>query len=153
MAVKMRLIRMGKKKTAYYRVVVMDGRTQRDGRYIEQIGVYDPNHEPSKIEIDNERAIDWMSKGAQPTEPVRKLLEISGALSKYKVASGKIHTVATKAPVPEPAVEELEETVGEAKEVPAAESDGSVDESLAEVAAEAPEEVASEVASDDSEEE
>lgn len=107
MAVKMRLIRMGKKKTAYYRVVVMDGRSPRDGRYIEQIGTYDPHHQPSKVEIDNDRAIDWMKKGAQPTDPVRKLLEISGALSKFKVASGQIHTVGAQPPAaaPEPTVE------------------------------------------------
>ncbi len=100
MAVKLRLIRMGKKRTAYYRVVVMDGRAPRDGRYIEQIGVYDPNQQPSKVEIDNEKAIDWMKKGAQPTGPVRKLLEISGAMSRFQVASGKIHTVAPKAAAP-----------------------------------------------------
>lgn len=106
MAVKLRLIRMGKKRTAYYRVVVMDGRSPRDGRYIEQIGVYDPHQQPSKIEIDNERAIDWIKKGAQPTDPVRKLLEISGAMSRLKVVTGKIHTVGTKpaATIEEPAV-------------------------------------------------
>ena len=96
MAVKLRLIRMGKKRTAYYRVVVMDGRSPRDGRYIEQIGVYDPHQQPSKIEIDNERAIDWIKKGAQPTDSVRKLLEISGAMSRLKVVTGKIHTVGAK---------------------------------------------------------
>jgi len=96
MAVKLRLIRMGKKRTAYYRVVVMDGRSPRDGRYIEQIGVYDPHQQPSKIEIDNERAIDWIKKGAQPTDSVRKLLEISGAMSRLKVVTGKIHTVGVK---------------------------------------------------------
>ncbi len=109
MAVKMRLIRMGKKRTAYYRVVVMDGRSPRDGRYIEQIGVYDPNQQPSKVEIDNERAIDWMKKGAQPTGPVRKLLEISGAMSRLQVATGKIHTVAPKAPAAAAAEAPVEE--------------------------------------------
>jgi small subunit ribosomal protein S16 len=96
MAVKMRLMRMGKKRSAYYRVVVIDGRAPRDGRYIELIGRYDPNQDPSLIEIDNDKAIDWLSKGAQPTEPVAKLLEISGAMSRYKIASGKIHTVPAK---------------------------------------------------------
>lgn len=111
MAVKMRLMRMGKKRSAYYRVVVMDGRAPRDGRYIDQIGRYDPNQDPSLIEIDNDKAIDWLSKGAQPTEPVAKLLEISGAMSRFKVASGKIHTVASKAApaaVAEPAPAEVE---------------------------------------------
>ncbi len=125
MAVKMRLIRMGKKRTAYYRVVVMDGRAPRDGRYIEQIGVYDPNQEPSKVEIDNERAIDWMSKGAQPTEPVRKLLEISGAMSRFKVASGKIHTVAPKT-APAPAAPAATDVVDETEQ-PEAEVDEAAD--------------------------
>jgi small subunit ribosomal protein S16 len=93
MAVKMRLMRMGKKRSAYYRVVVIDGRAPRDGRYIDLIGRYDPNQDPSLIEIDNDKAISWMQKGAQPTEPVAKLLEISGAMSRYKIAAGKIHTV------------------------------------------------------------
>ena len=99
MAVKLRLMRMGKKRSAYYRVVVIDGRAPRDGRYIDLIGRYDPNQEPSLIEIDNDKAIDWLKKGAQPTEAVAKLLEISGAMSRYKVASGKIHTVASSAPL------------------------------------------------------
>ncbi|MDX1448476.1 MAG: 30S ribosomal protein S16 [Acidimicrobiia bacterium] len=116
MAVKMRLMRMGKKRSPFYRVVVIDGRAPRDGRYIDLLGRYDPNQEPSLIEIDTEKAIDWLKKGAQPTEAVRKLLEISGAMSRYKVASGKIHTVAAKAPAaPAPAAEEApaEETADE----------------------------------------
>ena len=67
MAVKMRLMRMGKTKSPYYRVVVMDGRAPRDGRYIDLIGRYDPREEPSVIEIDAEKAVDWLRKGAQPT--------------------------------------------------------------------------------------
>ncbi len=93
MAVKMRLMRMGKKKSPSYRVVVVDGRSPRDGRYIEQIGRYDPQQDPSLVEIDNERATDWLSKGAQPTEAVEKLLNISGAISTMKVRTGQIHTV------------------------------------------------------------
>ncbi len=93
MAVKMRLMRMGKKKSPMYRVVVVDGRAARDSRYIEQIGRYDPNQDPSLVEIDNERAADWLSKGAQPTETVEKLLNISGAMTTMKVQSGQIHTV------------------------------------------------------------
>lgn len=103
MAVKMRLTRMGKKKSPFYRVVVIDGRKQRDGRYIDLIGRYDPREDPSIIEIDEEKAVEWLNKGVQPTEAVAKLLEISGVMSKYKVASGKIHTVGAKpAPAPEP---------------------------------------------------
>jgi small subunit ribosomal protein S16 len=106
MAVKMRLMRMGKKHSPFYRVVVIDGRAPRDGRYIDLLGRYDPNQEPSLIEIDTDKAIDWLKKGAQPTDAVRKLLEISGAMSRYKVASGRIHTVAAKPPAPAPAFEE-----------------------------------------------
>ena len=93
MAVKMRLMRMGKKKQPVYRVVVVDGRSPRDGRYIEQIGRYDPLQEPSLVEIDNEKATDWLGKGAQPTEAVEKLLNISGAMTSMKVKTGQIHTV------------------------------------------------------------
>ncbi len=78
MAVKMRLMRMGKKKQPVYRVIVVDGRAPRDGRYIEQIGRYDPRQEPSLVEIDNEKASAWLSKGAQPTQTVRKLLRTQG---------------------------------------------------------------------------
>jgi small subunit ribosomal protein S16 len=78
-AVKLRLMRMGKKKQPTYRVVAADSRSPRDGRFIEIVGVYDPRPDPSAIRIDNDKAVDWLRKGAQPTEPVRKLLEISGA--------------------------------------------------------------------------
>ena len=88
-------MRMGKKKQPVYRVVVVDGRSPRDGRYIEQIGRYDPRQEPSLVEIDNERATDWLSKGAQPSETVEKLLNISGAMSTMKVKTGGIHVVAS----------------------------------------------------------
>jgi len=89
---------MGKKKTPSYRVVVVDGRSPRDGRYIEQIGRYDPQQDPSLVEIDNEKATSWLSKGAQPTEAVEKLLNISGALNTMKVRTGQIHTVGAKPP-------------------------------------------------------
>ena len=104
MAVKMRLTRMGKKKSPYYRIVVIDGRRQRDGRYIDLIGRYDPREDPSLIEIDEEKAVDWLKKGVQPTEAVAKLLNISGVTSKFKVSAGKIHTVGA-APAPAPAAE------------------------------------------------
>jgi small subunit ribosomal protein S16 len=109
MAVKMRLMRMGKKKSPSYRVVVVDGRAPRDGRYIEQIGRYDPHHDPSLVEIDNEKAASWLSKGAQPTEAVEKLLNISGAMNTMKIRTGQIHTVgAASAPAAgEPAEEEI----------------------------------------------
>ena len=78
MAVKIRLARHGSKKHPIYRVVVADSRVQRDGRTLEEIGRYDPHAEPSLVEIDGERARDWLSKGAQPTETVAKLLRIAG---------------------------------------------------------------------------
>ena len=90
-------MRMGKKKQPMYRVVVIDGRAPRDGRYIEQIGRYEPLHDPSIVEIDNERAIDWLSKGASPSETVEKLLNISGAMNTMKVQTGGIHVVGVEA--------------------------------------------------------
>ncbi len=93
MAVRLRLMRMGKKKQPVYRVVVMDQRAPRDGRYIEQIGRYDATQEPSLVEIDNERAADWLAKGAQPSETVEKLLNISGAMNTMKIQTGGIHVV------------------------------------------------------------
>ncbi len=93
MAVRMRLMRMGKKKQPMYRVVVVDSRAPRDGRYIEQIGRYEPLHDPSIVEIDNERAADWLSKGASPSETVEKLLNISGAMNTIKVKTGGIHVI------------------------------------------------------------
>lgn len=78
MAVKMRLKRMGKKKSPFYRVIVADARSPRDGRFIEEIGIYDPNQEPSLIKIDEGAAKKWLNNGAQPTETVAKLLKIAG---------------------------------------------------------------------------
>ena len=78
MAVKIRLMRVGKKKQPTYRVVVADSRSPRDGRIIETIGHYGPRQEPSYIDIDSDRALDWLRKGAQPTEQAQKLLTASG---------------------------------------------------------------------------
>jgi len=78
MAVKMRLKRMGKKKKPFYRIVVADSRSPRDGRFIEEIGTYDPNQEPSVFDFNAEAAKKWLSQGAQPTETVGKLLKIAG---------------------------------------------------------------------------
>lgn len=86
-------MRMGKKKTPMYRVVVMDGRAPRDGRYIEQIGRYEPLQDPSIVEIDNERAAAWLAKGAKPSVTVEKLLNISGAMNTMKIQTGGIHVV------------------------------------------------------------
>jgi small subunit ribosomal protein S16 len=78
-AVRLRLMRMGKKKQPTYRVVAADARSPRDGRFIEIVGTYNPRTHPSEIKIDNVKAVNWLRQGAQPTERVRKLLEISGA--------------------------------------------------------------------------
>jgi len=93
MAVRLRLMRMGKKKQPVFRVVAIDQRSPRDGRYIEQIGRYDARQDPSIVEIDNERAADWLAKGAQPSETVEKLLNISGAMDTMKIKSRGIHVV------------------------------------------------------------
>jgi len=78
MAAKIRLARVGSKKNPIYRVVVADSRSPRDGRFIEIIGRYNPQTEPSTIEIDAAKAKDWLAKGAQPTDPVKRLLKTQG---------------------------------------------------------------------------
>lgn len=78
MAVKIRFKRMGSKKNPFYRVVVADSRSPRDGRFIEEIGYYNPLTKETKI--DNEKAVDWISKGAQPTDTVKALLKKNGAI-------------------------------------------------------------------------
>ena len=83
MAVRLRLMRMGKKKQPTYRVVAADSRKARNGRFIEIVGTYNPRQEPSLIEIDNERALHWLRHGAQPSERVQKLLVISGAWEEF----------------------------------------------------------------------
>lgn len=83
MAVKIRLKRMGKIRDPRYRVVIMDSRTKRDGRAIEEIGIYQPTENPSLIRIDSERAQYWLSVGAQPTEQVLKLLKLTGDWGKH----------------------------------------------------------------------
>jgi small subunit ribosomal protein S16 len=80
MAVKIRLARHGSKGNPFYRIVVADSRSPRDGRFIDRIGTYDPQKEPSDIQVDEEKAREWLGKGAQPTDQVRNLLKISGVL-------------------------------------------------------------------------
>ncbi|MGH9164569.1 MAG: 30S ribosomal protein S16 [Acidimicrobiales bacterium] len=93
MAVKLRLVRMGKKKQPTYRVVAADARSPRDGRFIEILGTYEPRAEPSRVLIDTDKAVGWLRQGAQPTERVEKLLRITGAWDVFKGT----------APGPEPA--------------------------------------------------
>ena len=80
MAVKLRLKRMGKKKAPFYRVIVADARSPRDGRFIDEIGIYDPNQEPSLVKIDAEAAKKWLANGAVPTDTCRALLKKAGIL-------------------------------------------------------------------------
>ncbi|NMB22625.1 MAG: 30S ribosomal protein S16 [Corynebacterium sp.] len=88
MAVKIKLQRLGKIRTPHYRVVVADARTKRDGKVIENIGIYEPKQEPSVIKINSERAQHWLSVGAQPTESVAALLKVTGDWQKFKGLEG-----------------------------------------------------------------
>ena len=83
MAVRIRLKRVGKTHAAAYRVVVVDSRKKRDGRVIEELGIYDPQPNPSVIRIDSERALYWLGVGAQPSDPVRNLLVLTGDIAKF----------------------------------------------------------------------
>ena len=103
MAVKIRLKRMGKIRAPYYRVVIADSRQKRDGRSIEEIGVYHPTEEPSVIQIDSDRAQYWLSVGAQPTEQVLALLKITGDWQKHKGLPGTEGTLRVKAAKADPA--------------------------------------------------
>ncbi len=94
--VKIRLKRMGATKRPFYRVVVADSRSPRDGRFIEQIGKYHPLEDPSLVEIDADRAMYWLSNGAQPTEQVRNLLRIQGVWERFEAAKPPKATKATK---------------------------------------------------------
>src|SRR5690625_601797 len=89
MSVKIRLKRIGAKKTPHYRVVVADSRAPRDGRAIEQIGIYNPLAKPSIVEIDEAKALDWMHKGAQPSDTVRTMFSEQGIMQKYHDAKNQ----------------------------------------------------------------
>ena len=109
MAVRLRLMRMGKKKQPTYRIVAADARSPRDGRFIEIVGTYDPRAEPSVVTVDNERAVHWLRHGAQPTERVQKLLQIAGAWDEFQgnapatSAAPAAEAPAEDAETPEPA--------------------------------------------------
>ncbi|HLS07221.1 MAG TPA: 30S ribosomal protein S16 [Bacillota bacterium] len=83
MAVKIRFRRMGSKRNPFYRIVVADSRSPRDGRYIEQIGTYNPVSEPVEVKIDEEKALDWLTKGAQPSDTVKNLFSKQGIMKKF----------------------------------------------------------------------
>lgn len=145
MAVKIRLKRLGKIRAPYYRIVVADSRTKRDGRVIEEIGKYHPTEEPSFIEVDSARAQYWLGVGAQPTEQVRAILTLTGDWGRFQGDENAVSTVKTaeakagfeadaakKSVVkpkaerrPEPAEDKAEEPAAEAPaadEAPAAEA-------------------------------
>lgn len=86
MAVKIRLARGGAKKKPFYQVVVADERFPRDGRFIEKLGQYDPRQNPSMITLQEEKTLEWLNKGAQPTDTVRRLLRTQGVWAKFKQA-------------------------------------------------------------------
>ena len=98
MSVKIKLMRMGKIRAPYYRIVVADSRTKRDGRAIETIGKYHPTREPSLIEVDSERALYWLRVGAQPTEPVAAILKVTGDWQKFKGLPGTEGTLRVAEP-------------------------------------------------------
>jgi small subunit ribosomal protein S16 len=99
-AVKIKLQRLGKIRAPYYRVVVSDARTRRNGKVIETIGRYNPKEEPSFIEVDSERAQYWLGVGALPTEPVQRILEVTGDWQKFKGLPGTEGTLKVKEPKP-----------------------------------------------------
>ena len=100
MAVKIKLQRLGKIRTPHYRVVIADARTKRDGKVIENIGIYEPKAEPSVIKINSERAQHWLSVGAQPTEAVAALLKVTGDWQKFKGIEGAEGTLRVAEPKP-----------------------------------------------------
>ena len=145
MAVKIRLKRLGKIRAPYYRIVVADSRTKRDGRVIEEIGQYHPTEEPSVIKVDSERAQYWLSVGAQPTEQVAALLKLTGDWGKFKgegetesrvqapEAKAVFEADTKKKPVLRPKAEKPVEAPAE--EAPAAAAEEVVEEAAAEVEA------------------
>lgn len=156
MAVKIRLKRLGKIHAPYYRIVVADSRTKRDGRVIEEIGLYHPTQDPSIIEVNSERALYWLGVGAQPTEQVAALLKLTGDWGKFKGDKNAKSTVkfaepkaefapdAKKKPVLRPKAAKPVEEAPKADEAPAADapaaeaSDAPVESAPAAEAAEAP---------------
>jgi small subunit ribosomal protein S16 len=104
-AVKIRLMRVGKKKQPTYRVVVADERSPRDGRFIEIIGQYAPRQEPSLVTIDSDKAVSWLQKGAQPTEQAAKVLSIAGVWDAYRSATGHDAKAKPAAKTPKPKAE------------------------------------------------
>jgi small subunit ribosomal protein S16 len=157
-AVKIRLMRVGKKKQPTYRVVVADGRSPRDGRFIEIIGRYAPRDEPSAVEIDADSALAWLRKGAQPTERVQKLLAAAGVWAQYEADRGSAADtklarrgyVTGRVAPPKKAPEPVPPAASAAPAAPAAEetADAPADDA-ADVTDETPAEASAESAADD----
>jgi len=101
MPVKIRLAQRGKKKNRTFRVIVADSRSPRDGKFIEDLGFYNPQDNPSSVEIDVEKAVSWLEKGAQPSERAQKILEISGAWAQWRSSKGEVVSIPTP---PEPKI-------------------------------------------------
>ena len=101
MPVKIRLAQRGKKKNRTFRVIVADSRSPRDGKFIEYLGFYNPQDNPSSVEIDIEKAVSWLEKGAQPSERAQKILEISGAWAQWRSSKGEVVSIPTP---PEPKI-------------------------------------------------
>mgnify|MGYP001167565953 CR=1 FL=1 len=95
MPVKIRLAQRGKKKNRTFRVIVADSRSPRDGKFIEDLGFYNPQDNPSSVEIDVEKAVSWLEKGAQPSERAQKILEISGAWAQWRSSKGEVVSIPT----------------------------------------------------------
>ncbi len=127
MAVKIKLKRLGKVREPYYRIVVADARTKRDGRAIEEIGKYHPKAEPSLIEVNSERVQHWLSVGAQPTDPVRVLLKITGDWQKFTGEPGTEGTLRTA----QPRADKKERFTAAAKESQAGKEDKAASQSKA----------------------
>ena len=101
MPVKIRLAQRGKKKNRTFRVIVADSRSPRDWKFIEDLGFYNPQDNPSSVEIDIEKAVSWLEKGAQPSERAQKILEISGAWAQWRSSKGEVVSIPTP---PEPKI-------------------------------------------------
>jgi small subunit ribosomal protein S16 len=139
--VKIRLMRLGKRKQPYYRVVVADSRSPRDGRIIENIGKYHPRAHPSVIDIDEERAVHWLRNGAQPSDPVKVLLQKTGIWERFSGEAPpppKPEKAKKPEPEPEAVAEESTETPAEGEtEAPAGETEAKAGEPEAEAETEA----------------
>jgi small subunit ribosomal protein S16 len=150
-AVKIRLKRLGKIRAPYYRIVVADSRTKRDGRVIEEIGLYHPTEEPSVIQVDSDRAQYWLSVGAQPTEQVAALLKLTGDWGKFKGDKDAVSTVRVKGEKEAFVADEKKKPVLKPKAEPKAapvEAEAAADAEAAEVTDAEANEVAVEAADD-----